>query len=392
MAQSGANQAKLTAIQNNRLKKRSGYGEMDLPFFIIVITLLVIGIVMMFSASYAWAIDDGYDGTYYAYKQTKMAGIGLVTMFIASYFDYHTFQKTWCAAGLFGVSLVMLVMVLVMGTSTGTGVTRWLQIGPLGFQPSEIMKFAVIVFFSMLISRHYDKMDNYLTGVVPFFAMLGIIAFLMLKQPHLSGTILIVSIGLVLMLVGGVKIGHLLATGGVAALFGAILLLNSDTYFNTRITTWLDPFNEATRDKETWQTCESLIAIGSGGLFGLGLGESRQKYLYLPETKNDFVFSIVCEELGFVGAVVVVLLFALLVFRGLYIASRARDKFGMLVAVGLTVQIGLQAFINIAVASNLIPNTGISLPLFSYGGTALVMQLAEIGIILNISRQAMLDN
>ena len=261
----------------------------------------------------------------------------------------------------------------------------------LTFQPSEIMKFAVVVFFSMLISKNYNHMQDFKRGVLPYFLMLGVIAGLMMMQPHLSGTILILLIGLTLVFVGGAKLTHLGGAGlaGCALLIAAILLKKN--YFMTRITTWLDPFNEATSAGDTWQTCQSLIAIGSGGLFGLGFCESRQKYLYLPETKNDFVFAIVCEELGYVGAVVVILLFALLVFRGLYIASKARDKLGTLLVLGLTMHIGLQAFLNIAVVSNLIPNTGISLPFFSYGGTALIMQLAEMGIILNVSRQANIE-
>ena len=225
--------------------------------------------------------------------------------------------------------------------------------------------------------------------------MLGIIAMLMMMEPHLSGTVLICIIGVTLMFVGGVKFSHLFGTGivGVAGMVALVFYKIENegfTYFEKRIQSWRDPFADVS--DATYQTCQSLIAIGSGGLFGLGLGESRQKYMYLPETKNDFVFAIICEELGFIGAVTVILLFVLFVFRGLYIASKAPDKFGMLVAVGLTVQIGIQAFLNMAVVSNLIPNTGISLPFFSYGGTALVMQLAQMGVLLNISRQAMLES
>ena len=208
-------------------------------------------------------------------------------------------------------------------------------------------------------------------------------------EPHLSCTILIGLIGMTLIWVGGAKLRHFLILLGVGAgaVIGIVLILSifeGYSYFSTRIQSWLDPFSDS--QGGTWQTCQSLIAIGSGGLFGLGLGESRQKFLYLPETKNDFVFSIVCEELGFVGALTVVLLFALLIFRGFHIATHAQDKFGMLVAVGFTMHIGLQAFINIAVVSNLVPNTGISLPFFSYGGTALILQLSEMGIVMNISR------
>ena len=219
---------------------------------------------------------------------------------------------------------------------------------------------------------------------------------LMVLEPHISGTIIIVVLAMTLIFVGGAKPTHFAAMAGIGA--GALVILvlilmkvKGMDYFEDRILSWLDPFNPEFMQDETWQTCQSLIAIGSGGMFGLGLGGSRQKFQYLPEAQNDFVFAVLCEEFGFVGAVTVILLFCLLVFRGFYIASQAKDKFGMLVAVGLTMHIGLQALLNIAVVSNAIPNTGISLPFFSYGGTALMMQLAEMGILLNISRHAKLE-
>lgn len=373
---------------------RRRYLEVDLPFFLIVMSLLVMGIVMMFSASYAWAVNEGESGSYYAVKQIKMAMVGLVAMFVLSYFDYHKYNKGWIAAVAYLGGVAMLVGVLVMGISEN-GATRWLAIGPISFQPSELMKFAIIITFSYLIAKNYKNMEKFTVGVLPYLLMLGVVAGLILKQPHLSGTLLICIIGLALIFVGGAKFRHffammILGAVGIAGIVFYKIKNEGFTYFEKRIQSWIDPFADVS--DATWQTCQSLIAIGSGGLFGLGLGESRQKYLYLPETKNDFVFAIVCEELGFIGAVTVILLFALLIVRGFYIASKAPDKFGMLVAVGITVQIGIQAFINIAVVSNFIPNTGISLPFFSYGGTALIMQLAEMGVMLNISRQAMLES
>jgi cell division protein FtsW len=256
------------------------------------------------------------------------------------------------------------------------------------------MKFSITILFSYLISLHYEKMNTFKYGIAPYLAMLAVVAVLMLKQPHLSGTLLICTIGIALIFVGGANVKHflamILAGLGAIALFVIYKTVTGElSYFTTRFQSWLDPFSDI--NDKTWQTCQSLIAIGSGGMFGLGLGESRQKYLYLPETQNDFVFAIICEELGFVGAVTVIMLFVLFVFRGLYIASKAPDKFGMLVAVGLTVQVGIQAFLNIAVVSNFIPNTGISLPFFSYGGTSLVMLLAQMGILLNISRHSVIE-
>ncbi|MBQ8687976.1 MAG: putative lipid II flippase FtsW [Ruminococcus sp.] len=364
------------------------YGEVDVPFFLIVLTLLVMGIIMMFSASYAWAIAEGHSGTYYAVEQIKTGVAGLIIMYILSVVDYHVFRTPWIAISAYVVPVILLVMVLLVGRSVN-GAQRWLYIGSFGFQPSELMKIGLVVFFAYLIEMNYKQMQKFRTGIMPYLVTLGIVALLLMLEPHLSCTILIGLIGMTLIWVGGAKPRHflILIAAGVVALIGIVLFLSlykGYDYVETRIQSWLDPFSDS--QGGTWQTCQSLIAIGSGGLFGLGLGESRQKFLYLPETKNDFVFSIVCEELGFVGALTVVLLFALLVFRGFHIAARAQDKFGMLLAVGFTMHIGLQAFINIAVVSNLVPNTGISLPFFSYGGTALILQLAEMGIVMNISR------
>ena len=368
---------------------------MDISFFLIVVTLLVVGIVMMFSASYAKALSEtgGTNGTFYATKQIFMAGIGFVALLFFSFFDYRNFASPKIAIPFYIVCAAMLVAVLVLG-DTENGATRWMVIGPVNFQPSELMKLAVIIIFSYLIVQNYDSMDKFSVGIVPFGILLAIVAGLLMLEPHLSCTILICLVGFVLMFVGGVRWKHIgiLALVAVLGLIVVVLIImqrSGFTYFMTRINGWLDPF--ADEKGGTWQTTQSLIAIGSGGLTGLGLGGSRQKFMYLPESQNDFVFSIVCEELGFIGAVAVIILFMMLVIRGLYIASKAQDKFGMLLTIGITVKVGLQAFLNIAVVSGLVPNTGISLPFFSYGGTALVMQLAEMGIVLNVSRQAAID-
>jgi cell division protein FtsW len=371
------------------------WGGIDITFMVIVLVLLVIGVVMMFSASYAIAVSEGHDGTYYAKRQIFFALVGLVAMFVLSYWDYHFFAQKWVAVSLFVISIVLLLLVFTpLGIATSTGIRRWIGIGSFSFQPSEVAKFAIIVLFSYMISNNPDKMKKFKTGILPYLAILGLIAALMMSEPHLSGTILICTIGIIIIFVGGAKFTHLLALAGIGigGLVGVVIyktMVDGVGYFQQRIEGWRDPFSDM--QDANWQTCQSLIAIGSGGVFGLGLGESRQKYLYLPESQNDFVFAIVCEELGFVGAVTVILVFALFVFRGMLIASNAKDRFGMLMCVGLTVQVGIQAFLNIAVASNFIPNTGISLPFFSYGGTSLVMLLAQMGIILNISRQSNIE-
>ncbi len=380
---------------NNKPRSLFSRGNMDLTFFLIVIILLVIGIIMMFSASYAKALSEsgGANGTSYAVKQMVMAGVGIAALFGFSFFDYRHFANPKIAIGLYVLALAMLIAVPIVGVTEG-GATRWLVIGPINFQPSEIMKLAIIILFSYLIVQNYNRMKTFSVGIVPFGILLGIVVILLMKQPHLSCTLLICCVGAVLIFVGGVKWKHI----GILALIGLIGIalivlwkINTDgvTYFVTRFKAWFDPFGDT--QGGSWQTMQSLIAIGSGGLFGLGFSGSRQKYMYLPESQNDFVFSIVCEELGFIGAMTIIILFFLLVVRGIYIASKAKDKFGMLITIGITVQIGIQAFLNIAVVSNTIPNTGISLPFFSYGGTALIMQLAEMGIVLSVSRQSSIE-
>ena len=375
-------------------------GDISLSFFTYVMILLVVGLVMMSSASYAWAYSEhGGDGLYYAKNQLINAGIGFLALIFFMKMDYHNFKKIriplikkFNIAGLlYIVGGVLLILVLAIGNDEGgdMGAKRWLDIAGIGFQPSEVAKFTIIIFFAYSMEKDGKKMNDFKTGIVKYAFMLGVYAVLLILEPHLSGTILIGSIAVAMILCGGAnrKQFALLFFG---ALTVAILFIKWQAgieggYVATRIKSWQDPFADVLN--ETWQTANSLIAIGSGGLFGLGLGNSRQKYLYLPETKNDFVFPIVCEELGFVGALAVIIVFLLLVMEGFSIASRCKDRFGMLIAVGITTQIGIQTVLNLAVVSNLIPNTGISLPFFSYGGTALIMQLAEMGIMLNISQQ-----
>ncbi len=380
-----------TAARTKKEKVRTRLGSADVTFIIVVLILLGVGVLMMFSASYAIAIHEGKDGYFYAFRQMIFAGIGLVAMFIMSFVDYRIFQKGWIALTAYIGSIVMLILVLFIGTDLGTGCKRWIDLGFTTFQPSELAKFAVVILFAYSIDKNYDRMKKATVGVIPFMLMLGIIAALLMKQPHLSCTLLICMIGIILIFIGGARVWHLIiaAIMGIAAVAAVVIyktVVEKYNYFAERLGTWLHPFESADLDT-TWQARQSLIAIGSGGVFGLGLGESRQKYLYLPEAENDFVFAVVCEELGLVGAITVILLFVMLVVQGFHIASKAKDRFGMLIAIGFTLQIGLQAFINMSVVSGLVPNTGISLPFFSYGGTALIMQLMQMGIVLNVSRQ-----
>ncbi|MFR3226858.1 MAG: FtsW/RodA/SpoVE family cell cycle protein [Blautia massiliensis (ex Durand et al. 2017)] len=360
--------------------------SLDVPFLALLLVLLCYGLIMLFSAGYAVALYRRGDAYTYIRPQLLFAVLGVAAMYAASLIDYHIWHKL--AWPLMGISLVLLVVVLFMPEYNGC--KRWIVIPGLGtLQPSEIAKFSVVLVFSHIISLNHDRMKNFSTGVLPFGLILGVVAVLMLLEPHLSGTLLILSIGAVLMFVGGTGLKWFGIAGGlgVGAIAAAIIALPELVpYATDRLASWQDPFADPLG--EGHQTIQSLYAIASGGLTGLGLGNSRQKYLYVPEPQNDFIFSILCEELGFVGAALVVLLFLLLLLRGISIAVRARDKFGALLVVGFVVQVVLQAVLNIAVVTNTIPNTGISLPFFSSGGTSLMMLLGEMGIVLSVSRQA----
>ena len=358
---------------------------MDLPFLVLVLTLVGFGLVMLGSASGAVALYRRGDAFAYLRPQLLYAAMGIAGLWLASRVDYHIFHKL--AWPLLGISLVLLVVVLFMPEYNGC--KRWLVLPGVGtLQPSEIAKFAVVLVFSHIISLNHDRMHSFAGGVLPFGLILGVVTVLMLLEPHLSGTLLILSIGAVLMFVGGTGLQWFGLAGGLGAgaIAAAVLALPELVpYATDRLASWRDPFADPLG--EGHQTIQSLYAIASGGLAGLGLGNSRQKYLYVPEPQNDFIFSILCEELGFIGAALAVALFLALLLRGMSIAIRARDKFGALLAVGFVVQVVLQAILNIAVVTNTIPNTGISLPFFSSGGTSLMMLLGEMGIVLSVSRQ-----
>lgn len=365
---------------------RSG---LDMPFFFINMAILVIGLIMLFSASYpnAYYYKHG-DSYYFIRSQLIWAAIGIVAMIAISYFDYHHLHKF--AIPVLFVSFILLVLVLFMPAING--VHRWIQLGPLGFQPSEITKFAIVLSFAHFISINFKRMGTFKYGILPYGIILAITAFLLYLEPHISCLIIIVLLSGGMLYIGGVKLrwfGLVLAIA-LAAVGYVVLFTDKLGYANGRVQGWLDPFT-SNPNVDTWQTKQGLYAIGSGGLLGLGLGQSRQKYLYIPEPQNDFIFSVVCEELGFVGALIILILFAMLIWRGIIISMRAKDKFGALLGIGLTAQVGLQVILNIFVVTNTIPNTGISLPFFSYGGTSLVMLLAQMGIVLSISRTSKLE-
>jgi cell division protein FtsW len=390
--QTEPDRSKLITIERPKFRK----GPIDIPFVMIILTLLVVGLIMMFSAGYAWAINEDLPGEYYFMRQLGFAALGLFMCFIASHIDYHIFSKKIIIAGLAVFTVANLILCRVGPfANPHNGAWRWIKFpGIPEYQPSEIAKFAIILIYAVLIAVNHKKMKKFTWGILPFAGVLALFAGLVIIEPHISATVIICSIAASMMLVGGTRLGHLIifAVVGGAVLIGVVYIMYrmGYTYIGERLTSMLDTMN--TGEAETWQTRQSLIAIGSGGWFGLGLGQSRQKFMYLPESKNDFVFAIVCEELGFFGALIVMLIFLLLIIRGFDIAKHAPDKLGMMLAYGLTFQIGIQALLNIAVVTNTIPNTGISLPFFSYGGTALIMQIAQMGIILNVSRQSLIEN
>lgn len=378
----------------NRIKSEKmsfiAKGKMDITFFFWLMLILTAGLVMLFSSSYAYALTYYNDSYYFIKKQLGYAAVGIVLMLLISKVNYHFWRKF--AWPLYFVSIGMLAILYVIPPMVD-GYRRWLAIGPINFQPSEVAKFSIILLFSALISNNYAKISRG-QGIVKLLALLGLVCVLVLFETHLSATILIFSLGIYLIIVGGIKVKKktlitgLVAGGGLLAA-GLYVFVGVFGYARNRFEYWFHPEKAATG--EGFQTLQSLYAIGSGGFLGRGLGQSRQKYLWVPEPHNDFIFAIVCEELGYVGAVLIIVVFCLLVWRGFTIGLKAPDKFGALLASSLSFQVGLQAALNILVASNTIPNTGISLPFFSYGGSSLIILLCEMGIILSVSRSSYLE-
>jgi len=374
----------MTKKSKEKVKRKSSAvrGTLDYPFLILVIALMGIGLLMLFSASYAAAYYDPKinNATYYFTRQAIFAVAGVSIMFIISFMDYRRFRVL--SPLLMIGSIALLILVLIIGKGN-FGEKRWIDLGFIQFQPSEIAKVAVIFFFSSMISVNSDKMKTFRYGVLPFVAVLAVIAGLMFLEPHLSGAVLIVGVGAALMWMGGTHWGWFASAIGAAGVAGVAAISFLD-YARKRVETYINPFLDPQGDG--YQIIQSLYAIGSGGALGLGFGNSRQKYLYLPEAHNDFIFAIVCEELGFIGAVIILALFALLIIRGYWIALHARDKFGSLLAGGITTMVALQTVLNIGVVTGVLPVTGAALPFFSYGGTALLILLAEMGVVLSVSR------
>lgn len=377
-------------MQRSR-KKQSFFntdGKMDITFLSLVLILLTIGLVMLFSASYAFSYENYGNSYKFIVRQAIFAVAGVVIMLGVSTVNYHFYRKfAWI---FYGAIIIVLGVLLIMPPMLkGMDVKRWLVIGPINFQPSELAKFALILLLSSLIAANYKQMDK-LKFVLILVFLIGLPCVLIVLEPHLSATVLVFCLGIVLLICGGLAKKYIVGGIGVGIVgIGALIFSGAIGYASDRITYWINPWLDPS-DKG-FQTIQSLLAIGSGGIWGRGIGQSRQKHLWVPEPHNDFIFSIVCEELGLIGAIVIIALFCLLVWRGFTIAMKAKDKFGSLMAIGLTFQVGLQALLNIWVVTNTMPNTGISLPFFSYGGTSLLILLAEMGIVLSISRSTSLE-
>lgn len=363
--------------------------QFDFILFVIIIILLSLGIVMVLSASAPSAIAESGNSYSYVIKQLKAAILGIILMLIISKIDYRIYKKFYKA--IYWISVLILLLVLIPGLgSSSNGATRWIDLKFIQFQPSELTKIGLIVFYAGYLADHKSELKSFGKGFVkPLIYILPPIAILYFVQNHLSASVVIGAVTCVMMIMAGCRLLYFVIAGLIGALVMTVGIIalqatGKGGFRIKRIMSFMDPWADAT--EVGWQAVQGLYAIGSGGLFGVGLGESKQKYLYIPEPHNDFIFSILAEELGFVGCVIVILLFAIFIWRGILIAIKSPDMFGSLLATGITTLIGVQVIINIGVVTSLIPNTGMPLPFFSYGGTALLILLCSCGVLLNISR------
>ena len=397
--------ARKKSMRDLTVEQQLARGPVDLPFLMLVVMLVGIGLIVMFSASYAAAYYDEKISSplFYIQRQSIYAAAGLGIMYWVSRFNYQRLR--WLSFPMLAVTYVLLILVLTPLGVTFNNAKRWLHLflvaGPT-FQPSEIAKVTVIIFFAARLSKRNTekkrklnkrtasgRLLNFMEKIglmelLPYIGVLGSVLVLVVLEPHMSGTILIMVGAAAVLFAGGISLAWFLSVGSLAVGGLALIIFTTD-YMTSRVELWLDPWKDP--QGKGFQTIQSLYSIGSGGLLGKGFGNSAQKFEFLPEPENDFVFSVAVEELGFVGGALILILFMLLILRGYWLALHSRDKFGSLLVVGIMVLLNVQVFLNIGVVTNLIPNTGISLPFFSYGGTALMIHLAEMGVVLSVSRQ-----
>lgn len=382
-------------MTTRKQKIKESNNSFDFILFITVLLLLALGLTMVLSASSPSALAHTGSSYTYVVKQLICAAIGIVMMLVLSKIDYKRYKKFYKI--IYAISLIILLLVLVPGIGKAPvhGARRWIKIPFVSsMQPSELTKMGVIIFFAAYLTNYKDELKNIWKGFgKPIICyVLPIVLILLLVQSHLSASVVIVIVTSLMMIVAGSRIIYFLSLGLLGGSVGGLLMYflakNYDigAYRLQRLTSFLNPWADA--QDTGWQVIQSLYAIGSGGPFGVGLGASRQKYLYISEPHNDFIFAVLAEELGFVGCTLVILLFAIFLWRGIVIAMKAPDMFGSLLATGITLLVGIQVIMNIAVVTSSMPVTGIALPFFSYGGTSLIILLCGVGILLNISRQS----
>ena len=368
-------QASKKQLTTSRLSK-TGF---DFGFLITVITLLVLGLLMVFSASYPSAYYNFGNGFYFIKRQLIWAALGTAAMMVTANFNYQRYKKL--AFPILILCVILLLAVLVFGNAA-KGAKRWLGVGSFSFQPSEVVKIGLIIYFSASLAQIKTKIKEF-KYLVRYWLLMGVFMGLLLLQPHFSVCIIIGFTLVIVLLVAGARLRYFFLIAAPVACAGVAIAV-FEPYRLQRLTTFRDPFADALG--AGWQIIQSLYAIGSGGLFGLGFGNSHQKYMYISEPQNDFIFSVICEELGLIGALAILALFAVLLWRGMKIAVNAPDTFGSLLVTGITALVGVQVVLNIAVVTSSIPTTGIPLPFFSAGGSSLFILMAAMGIILNVSR------
>jgi cell division protein FtsW len=369
----------LSPEQNTIYRVRGG---VDRVFLLIVVLLVCYGSIMIASASYVFARSQMGDSFYFIKKQLLWVTVGIIAMIVMSFVDYGFLKKA--TPTIFAISYFLLLLVFVPGIGVShKGARRWIDLKIIEFQPSDVMKFALVLMMALYISKFQQKVKSFQYGLLCPACIVVLVCGTVALEKHMSATIILFIIGAAMIFIAGADMKWVGGIGATFATAAAGLILFTD-YTKARVDAWLHPENDP--GGSSWQPYQSLLAIGSGGIFGVGLGNSYQKHLWLPEPQNDFIFAIVCEELGMIGAFTMIALFMILMWRGFVIALKAPDTFSAMLVMGLTLKVSIQAILNIAVVTTTIPTTGIALPFFSYGGTALIMQLAEMGIILSISR------
>lgn len=367
-------------------KKKVKMGEVNIGIFYTILALVAIGILMVFSASSYYALYEQDNVFHFLYKEVVWAVGGLIALLVIMQIDYHKYKKL--TALLYVGSLVCLFLTPIIGVEIN-GAKRWLDIFGISFQPSELAKYATVFFLAYMIEKRGRVQDNFWKGPMFYLTFVGILAVLVLVGRNLSITAVIMFVAFIMLYVSGMKKRHIINIGVMGIVLGVLAVI-IEPYRVARVLNFTNPFKDASGDG--YQLVHSFYALGSGGLFGVGLGNSKQKALYMPEPHNDFIFSIIGEEFGLIGCTVVIGLFLILIFQGLNVAARAKDKYGRLLAIGITSVVGIQAIINIAVVTGSMPVTGVPLPFISYGGTSLVFNLCAMGVLLNISSQARVAN